>query len=367
MILSNRIQKIEESGIRKVFNLAAKNKGKLINLSIGQPSFKAPTPLKEAMKKAVDNDKNAYTPTLGIIALREKIAKKLEKRNGIKAKLNEVMLTSGVSGGIYLSFASLLNPGDEVILPDPYFVLYKQVMKYLDVKPVMLDTYDNFHINSKKIESLITAKTKMIILDSPNNPTGAVYTKEEIMEVIKVAQANNLWILSDEIYENYDYDKQFFSAGSEYKKTITLNGFSKSHSITGWRVGYVHAPAKLIEAMNKLQQYTFVCAPSYAQYSLLDVFELDFSEEYMVYAKNRDYVYNELKNYYELNKPEGAFYAFIKNPEKKEDFCKELIQNRLLVVPGNVFSEKNSHFRISFAVTQKTLKEGIEILKKMAS
>lgn len=365
MEFSNRIQSIEESGIRKIFEMATKNKDGIIDLSIGQPNFKTPKKLKKAIKKAIKNDKNAYTLNLGILPLREKIAQKLQEKNQITAKTEEIMLTVGVSGAIYLSLASILNPGDEVIITDPYFVSYKQIINYLGAKPIFLDTYDNFQIDAQKLDNLITQRTKIIILCSPGNPTGKVYNKKEIEEIVRIAEKHNLWLISDEIYEYYDYDNKFFSAGSIYEKTITLNGFSKSHSITGWRIGYIHAPEDLINAMNKLQQYTFVCAPSCAQYALLDVFELDFSKYYEQYAKNRDLIYNELKNYYEFHKPEGAFYAFIKNPQGKENFTEELIKNNLLAVPGKVFSEKNSHFRICFAINEKTLKKGIKILKKL--
>ncbi len=365
-MLSKRINQIEESGIRKVFELATKNKGEYTNLSIGQPHFKTPQALKESAKKAIDEDHNAYFPTLGSMELREKITKKLRTENQIKANLEEVMITTGAAGGIFLALSATINPGDEVILPDPYFVLYKQVLNYLGAKIVYLDTYPNFDLNLENLKKLITKKTKMIIINSPNNPTGAVYSEKNLRGVVKIAEEKNLLILSDEIYERFNYEGDFFSIGSVYNNTITLNGFSKSHSVTGWRVGYLHAPVEIIEAINKLQQYTFVCAPSFAQRALTEQFELDISEFTEYYKKNRDFLCDSLKNKFEFRVPEGAFYAFLKIPENKENFIKNLLENKLLVVPSEAFSEKKGYFRISFAVPFSELEKGIEILKRLA-
>lgn len=368
MQISNRVKKLEESGIRKVFKLAMQGGDDLINFSIGQPHFAAPESLKKAAKQAIDDNYNTYMPTQGYLPLREKIAKKLNDKNSISASTEDVMVTSGTSGGIFLLFSSVLNEGDEVILPDPYFVLYKQVLDFLGVKTVLLDTYPNFRLDSEKIEELVTDKTKMIIINSPNNPTGVVYTKEELEGIAEVAQKHDLLIMSDEIYENFDYDKKFFSIGSIYNKTITLNGFSKSHSITGWRIGYVHGPAEVIAAMNKLQMYTFVCAPSFAQVALAECFKLDSLEkEFAAYKKKRDYLYENLKDKYELSIPEGAFYAFVKIPNKykEENFVQKLFEKKLLVVPGDVFSNCNNYFRLSFAVDDEVLERGVSILNSI--
>jgi len=365
-MLSRRIQKIEESGIRKIFDLATKNKGEFVNLSIGQPHFQVSDNIKKTINKAIKENCNAYSPTAGIPALREKIADKLNRKNNIPAKLEDIIITAGVSGALFLAFSAILDPEDEIILPDPYFVLYKQILNFLEVKIKYLDTYPDFHLDAKKLEKLITKNTKAIIINSPNNPTGAIYSKNELEKIAKIAQKNNLIIISDEIYEEFDYDNKFFSIGSIYEKTITLNGFSKSHSITGWRLGYAHGPSKIISAMNKLQQYTFVCASTPAQFALARGENINPDEKIKNYKEKRDYLYKNLKDKYELNIPEGAFYAFIKNPSEEKNFTKKLIKNKLLAVPGNVFSEKNDYFRISFAVNDKELQKGIKILKKMA-
>jgi aspartate aminotransferase/aminotransferase len=183
------------------------------------------------------------------------------------------------------------------------------------------------------------------------------------MKVAKIAEENKLIILSDEIYEFFDYENKFFSIGSVYDQTITLNGFSKSHSVTGWRVGFAQGPREIIEAMNKLQQYTFVCAPSFAQQALLDGFEIDLSKAREYYQKNRDYLCENLEKYYEFEKTEGAFYLFFKKPLDVKIFDQKLIDNKLLTISGEVFSERADYFRLSFAVEFDKIKKGVEILK----
>jgi aspartate aminotransferase/aminotransferase len=365
-MISERVKKIKESGIRKVFELSASNKGNMIDLSIGQPHFKTPDKLKKAIKEAVSNDFNNYTPTKGFLALRKKIVLKLKKENNIPAKIDDVIITAGVSGGLFLTFASLFNRGDEVILPDPYFVLYKELLTFFGVKVVYWNTYPDFHLKNERLEELITPKTKAILINSPNNPTGAVYGKEELNALVKIAKKRNLFIISDEVYEKFDYSKKFFSVGSIYNKTITLNGFSKSHLVTGWRVGYLHGPRKIISAMNKLQQYTFVCASAPAQFALEREMSMNISSYVDVYRKNLDYIEKELNPKLNFERSEGAYYAFIKSPKGEPDFIEKLIKNNVLVIPGEVFSQKKGYFRLSFAVDIKNLKEGIKIINKIS-
>jgi len=364
-MLSERIEKIEESGIRKVFELASQNKGDWIDFSIGQPHFKPPKKLKKALCQASQADYNSYTSTKGLESLRKKVISKFKKENKIKAGDDEVMITSGVSGGIFLSFAATLDPGDEVILPDPYFVLYKQILDFLGVKTIFLDTYPDFQINAQRLREAITPQTKAIIINTPNNPTGAVYEKKILTEVAKIARKNNLIIFSDEVYEKFDFDGKFFSIGSIYDKTITLNGFSKSHLVTGWRVGYIHAPARIIGAMNKLQQYTFVCAPAMAQQAIASEWKIDLSACVDQYKKNRDYLVQNLDPKYKFEAPQGSYYAFVKNPKGIKGFPEKLRRKKVLVVPGGVFSRKRGYFRLSFAVEKQTLVRGVEILNNL--
>ncbi|MDF1498032.1 MAG: pyridoxal phosphate-dependent aminotransferase [Patescibacteria group bacterium] len=364
-ILSRKVENIKSSLIRKMFDLASKNNGEFISFAIGQPHFEVPKKLKKSMINAIKNDFNVYAPTQGILELREIIAKKLNKENQIKAKSENVIVTSGVSGALFLVFASILNPGDEIIIPDPYFTLYKELVIFLEGTPVYLDTYPNFRIDSIQLEKLINSKTKALIINSPNNPTGIVLSKKELKDIADVAKKHNLLIISDEIYEKFDYEKKFFSIGSIYDNTVTLNGFSKNYAITGWRVGYAHGPNEIIQAMNKLQQYTFVCAPLPAQIALLNSWGSEPKKEYKSYKNKRDILYLKLKNKYEIYKPEGAFYVFIKIPKGHKDFINELIDKKVLVVPSEAFSVNKNYFRISFAVDDDELKKGITILNNL--
>ncbi len=352
-----------------MFALAAGSKpGEWVNLSIGQPDFAASPALKKAAQAAIQDDFNGYAPTAGLPELRAKIAKKLQVENGIKAQPEEIIVTSGTSGGLLLAFGMLLNPGDEVIVPDPYFVLYKQLLDFLGVKVVLWDTYgSNFHLEAQDLEKLITSKTKLLLLNSPNNPTGAVYSQGELGAVAAVAQQHQLMILSDEIYEKFDYDQKFFSIGSIYPETITLGGFSKSLAIPGWRVGFAHAPETVIEQMAKLQQYSFVCAPSMAQKALVEAWDqVGIEKEVAEYRRRRDSIYQGLQDHYQLAYPEGAFYVWIKIPENQPDLVQQLLDRKVLIVPGEVFSKKAGYFRISLASRKEDLKKGIVILQDLA-
>ena len=366
--ISKRIQAIEASGVRRVFDLAAQLKNP-INFSIGQPDFDVPPVIKKAAISAIRQGFNKYVPTQGILPLRQKIAEKLKRENQIEAKAEEVLITSGVSGGLFLAFAALLNPGEEIIIPDPYFVAYKQLVRFLGARSRFVSTYPDFCLWPEKIEATVSRKTKAILLNSPANPTGRVLTQKEIEAVVKIAKKHNLWLISDEVYEAFIYDGlKNFSPASLYTKTITLNGFSKVLGMPGWRLGYLHGPKEIVDEMAKLQQYTFVCAPSFAQKAVLTALDSGFAERIKkTYQQKRGLIYNGLKDHFRVVQPEGAFYLFPEAPDGKgTNFVERAVKENVLMVPGSVFSERGSHFRISFAVDEKTIREGVKILTKMA-
>jgi aspartate aminotransferase/aminotransferase len=364
MKLAERIERIDSSGIRKVFALAATMKNPC-NLSIGQPDFDAPVEIAEAGIAAIRAGKNRYTQTGGNAPLKDKVLERLSTKKGIDK--DGVLITSGTSGGLLLSFMALFDEGDEVITPDPYFVMYKHLLNLIGAKPVYVDLYPDFKMTAAKIREKITDKTKAILLNSPANPTGAVSTKQELEEIAALAKEHNLLAISDEIYDLFVYDEPFVSIGDLYENSVILGGWSKTYSLTGWRLGYAVGPADLIAAMEELQQYSFVCAPSVGQEMALAAFDVDMSPYRDEYRKKRDLIYNGLKGTFEVERPGGAFYIFPKAPNGDgQAFCEEAIKNELLIVPGNVFSEKNSHFRISFAATEETLERGIGILKRLA-
>jgi aspartate aminotransferase/aminotransferase len=366
-MIADRMKKIDSSGIRKVFDLAAQIEDP-INLSIGQPDFDVPDEIKEVAIQAIRDGFNRYTLTAGIPELREKIKHQLKEDK--KRDFEEVMITSGVSGGLLLALLVLLNPGEEIIIPDPYFVMYKHLVNLLGGVPKYLDTYPDFALDPQKLEKLITSKTKILILNSPSNPTGKVYSRQELEPVLEVARKHNLIVISDEIYDQFTYDEPFFSPAEIYENLLLLGGFSKTFAMTGWRVGYAAGPREIVQEMIKLQQYTFVCAPSFAQKATLKALDLDISGYIGAYRKKRDIVYNGLKETFKLIKPGGAFYAFPQLPETMKtdvaQFVEKAIQEKVLIIPGNVFSEKNTGFRISFAAKDEDLERGVAILNDLA-
>jgi aspartate aminotransferase/aminotransferase len=365
--IADRTKLIDASGIRKVFALAAVLKDP-VNFSIGQPDFDVPEALKEEAIKAIRAGQNKYSQTAGDELLKRRVAERVTNEFGWERPA--VLVTSGVSGGLLLAFMSLINPGDEVIMPDPYFVINKHVINLLGGKCVFVDNYPDFRLPVEAIGRAVTAKTKMIIVNSPCNPTGAVYSEEQIKALAEIAAEKDIVILSDEIYEKFCYDGDCPSIASYYDKTLLLRGFSKSHAMTGWRLGYVAVRESLkdiIEEMTKIQQYTYVCAPTPFQKAAIAAMDYDVGDLVAAYRKKRDVLYEGLKDKFELVKPGGAFYAFVKAPGGSATaFVEKAIENNVLVIPGNVFSEKDTHFRISYATSDEKMKQGIEILRKLA-
>jgi aspartate aminotransferase len=366
-ILADRTNLIDASGIRKVFALAATMKNP-VNLSIGQPDFDVPQPLKDEAVKAILNGQNKYSQTVGEAVLLEKITRQISQEfNWDKPP---VLVTSGVSGAILLVFLAMINPGDEVIMPDPYFVMYKQLLSMLGAKCVFVNSYPDFNLPLEGIKRAITKKTKLIIVNSPCNPTGAVYTESQLKELSQIAAKADLPILTDEIYDTFCYDCKCPSIAHYYEKTIILRGFSKAYAMTGWRLGFAAAHSSLspvIEQMTKIQQYTFVCAPTPFQKAAAPALDYDMTAFVDAYRKKRDIIYNGLKDEFELVKPGGAFYAFVKAPAKTAtEFVEKAIANNVLIIPGNVFSQQDTHFRISYAADDKVLQRGIEILCNIA-
>ncbi len=313
-IIANRAKLIDASGIRKVFALAASLKDP-VNFSIGQPDFDVPEPLKEEAIKAIKAGQNKYSQTAGDANLKKRIAGQIKNEFGWSEP--EILITSGVSGGLLLAFLALINPDDEVIIPDPYFVIYKHVINMLGGKCVFVDSYPDFELPIDKIADAITNKTKMIILNSPCNPTGVVYSEEQIKALAEVAAEKDILVMTDEIYERFCYDGECPSIANYCEKTLLLRGFSKSYAMTGWRLGYIAAGESLknvIEEMTKIQQYTFVCAPTPFQKAAISALDYEISDLVDAYRRKRDLLYDGLKDKFELVKPGGAFYAFIKAP-----------------------------------------------------
>jgi aspartate aminotransferase len=366
--VSKRTLAVDASGIRKVFDLAAKMKDP-INLSIGLPDFDVPDAVKDAAIESIRAGHNRYTQTQGIALLRERLRAELSREIG--RDVGEVLITSGVSGGLLLAILATIDPGDEAIFLDPYFVMYKHLMTMAGGKSVIVDSYPDFRFHADRVERAITPRTKLLILNSPSNPTGVLMTETEVRAAVDVAKKHDLLILSDEIYEPFLYDapRGLPSAAKLFDRTVILRGFSKSHAMTGWRLGYAAGPAEVIAQITKLQQYTFVCAPSPLQYAALKAMDVPMDAAITAYRRKRDIVFDGLSKKFELVKPEGAFYIFPKAPKgmTASDFVAQAIENNVLIIPGNVFSERDTHFRISYATTDEKLRQGVEVLNKLAS
>ncbi len=362
-ILAKRLQKIDSSGIRKVFELAATVENP-INLSIGQPDFPVPDEVCQDIIGAIKANDMKYTLTQGNESLRRAILK--DKYND-KYPLNSILITSGVSGGIVLLYMSLLDKDDEVMIFDPYFVMYEQLLHLCEAKANLIDTYPDFCITKERLESAYTPKTKMIMLNSPCNPTGYVYSESEIKILAEFAKEKNLLIVSDEIYRDFCYDGEYVSIADYYDNVVILDGFSKNLALTGERIGYAIGPSYIIAEMIKLQQYTFVCAPAIIQRGIENHIKYDFTSIRDTYRKKRDMVYEALHSHCDFVKSGGAFYAFpmLKNGMSGTEFCAKAIQNRVLIIPGNVFSKKDCSFRLSFATDDNKLKEGLDILSNL--
>jgi aspartate aminotransferase/aminotransferase len=362
--IADRTTTFDSSGIRRVFDLAAKLKNP-VNLSIGQPDFDVPEEVKAAAIEAIQSGKNAYSPTQGIAPLRQAIKDQIDRQFGHADR--EVFISSGTSGGLMLSMLAMINPGDEVIYLDPYFVMYPALLKMCGGVPVPVDSYPDFQLDPDKIAAAITPKTKMILLNSPANPTGVTATTQQLEAVALLAAKHKIALVSDEIYSRFFYDGEFVTPASFNDQTIVIDGFSKSHAMTGWRVGYVHGPQEVIATMLKIQQYSFVCAPQPSQWGALRALEVNLDGHIDDYRRKRDLIVHGLKDHYEFTTPGGAFYLFAKAPiESGAAFVERAIAEGLLIIPGNIFSHRDTHFRISFAASDATLKKGIEMLVAMA-
>ncbi|HEY2787120.1 MAG TPA: aminotransferase class I/II-fold pyridoxal phosphate-dependent enzyme [Fimbriiglobus sp.] len=362
--IAARAGQIEVSGIRKVFELGKALKDP-INLSIGQPHFPVPDPIKAAAKAAIDADKNGYTVTQGILELREKIKADLALR--FPGQDRDVIVTSGTSGGLLLALLATVNPGEEVLVADPYFVGYPSMITVAGGTMTTVDTYPTFALDPAKVEAAITPRTKVVLIATPANPTGAVTSPANLKAVAEICRKKGVLLLSDEIYRDFTYDGPLTSPAQFNPDSLVVEGFGKTYGLTGWRLGYAHGPSRLIDEMMKLQQCTFVCAPSMVQYAGVAALDFDVSEIVADYKRKRDRVVEGLKGKYEFAVPGGAFYLFPKVPRgTASDFVARCVEHNLLIIPGGVFSKRDTHFRLSYAATDETLRRGLEVLSRLA-
>ena len=362
--IADRMRHIDASGIRKAFDMA-KSMVDPINLSIGLPDFDVAAPVKAAAIDAIHAGFNAYTVTQGIPELRGAIQRAVDAV--FHHADRQALITSGTSGGLLLALCCVVDPGDEVVIFDPYFVMYRHLVTLAGGTSVLVDTYPDFRIDVAKVAAAITPRTKCVLVNSPANPTGVVASAGEMQSLARLCREREVLLISDEVYRAFCYDGPFSSPASWNEDVLVVDGFSKSHGMTGWRLGYAHGPARLIQEMAKLQQFSYVCAPSIAQMAGVAALDVDLTEQAETYRRKRDAVVAALSGLYDLPTPEGAFYAFPRAPSgTASEFVAEAIRRNLLIIPGNVFSRRDTHFRISYAVDDRTLQRGLDVLCDLA-
>ena len=376
MVISAEAKKLKTEGVD------------VINLSMGEPDFHTPNNIKEAGKTGIDENHTRYTINSGTVELRTAIQAKLKRENHLEYKLNEIIVSNGAKQSCYNSILATVNPGDEVIIPSPYWVSYPAMVNLAQGKAVIIDADESngFRITPQQLNKAITPKTKMLILCNPSNPTGSAYNKKQLEELAEVAEAADFYILADEIYEKVVYDDfKFFSFASVAPKLrnriILVNGISKSYAMTGWRIGYTAANEAVIEGMNKIQSHSTSHASSISQVAAIEALtgpQYVINEMFIEFRKRREFLHNELTSIKGVScyKPEGAFYLFpnisaylkkhseILKIESSFDFAMHLLyEAHIAVVPGNAFGAEG-YIRMSYATSMENLKEAVIRLKK---
>ncbi len=371
MLFSERVLSIEESGIRAIFNLVARSKD-IINLSIGEPDLDTPVSIKDAAKKALDLGYTHYAPTKGYPDLLEALALKLKRENGVDVDPeSEVMVTVGGTQAIYLALTTLLREGEEVIIPSPAFVQYFAATKLAGGVPIEVGLSEDYLIDPDNIRRALTKRTKLLIVNSPSNPTGAVSDSEKIKEAVSIAVENGLMVISDEVYEKFVYEGKHFSPASipEFKgHVVTVNSLSKAYAMTGWRIGYVAAPQEVIEQMAKVQMYSSACTPSFIQKAAVEALDSKqsfFDDVLREYRRRRDVLCSILSECPNLSfkKPQGAFYLFPRlkgvNTPSKDLVMRMIKEIGVAVVPGSAFGRLGEGcIRISYATSIDKVEEG---------
>jgi len=382
-MLSERIQTLSPSLTIAITMLAQdlKNSGKdVLSFSAGEPDFGTPRRIKDEAIKAINEGFTQYTAVPGIIELREAIAGKLKRDNNLDYAPSDIIASNGAKHSLFNLFQAVIDPGDEVIIPAPYWVTYPELVKYAFGIPVVIETNDisGFKITPEQLKAAITPKTKMLILTTPSNPTGSIYSRAELEALGEVLKGTDIIIASDEMYEKLVYDVDFTATASisedMFQRTVTINGLSKSVAMTGWRFGYLASPNKeLISVMNKLQSQSTSNINSITQKAAIPALNGEVDEEiemmrraFEARAKEAAELMNEIDGLSVL-KPQGAFYLFVNIKDISNDsieFCKELLQETgVAVVPGIGFGSEG-YFRFSFATDMTTIREGIRRIEK---
>ena len=369
-LINERVKSIEISGIRKFSNMVAGTKD-IISLTIGQPDFPTPLHVKEAGKRSIDENFTSYTHNAGDIRLRNAASQFMKEKYKLSYQPeSEIIVTVGASEAIDIAFRTILDEGSEVILPGPVYPGYEPIIKLCGAKPIYVDIREHeFRFTAEVIAPYITEHTRCIVLPYPSNPTGVSLREDELRAIADLLIEKDIFILADEIYSELVYDQPHVSIASYLRdQTIVINGLSKSHAMTGWRIGFLFAPENINKHILKVHQYNVTCATSIAQMAALEALTIGINDALPMkeaYLERRDYVYDRLnKMGLDVQIPDGAFYFFVKipfNDISSFDFCLSMVkEEKVAVVPGSAFSSYGEgYFRLSFACSMETLEEGL--------
>jgi len=363
---ADKLQQIDLSGIRRLFEAAGSD---AINLGLGQPDFDTPPHIKEAAKRAIDAGFTGYTPGKGIPELREAIRERFLEKNGFEIGVEDIIVTSGASEALHIALEAIVNPGDGVLIPDPGFVSYFSLTRIAGGIPKSLRLDENFRLDPGLLLEAIGPGDRVLILNSPSNPTGRVQTRDDIRAYTEIAEDYGLVIISDEVYEEFIYDGEHVSPASLTDDVITINAVSKTYAMTGWRLGYVGAPSEYIEQMLKVHQYIQACASSVSQFAALEA--LTGPQECVramcdEFRARRDLLVEGLNALgFSFPIPDGAFYLFLRVADE-EGFVTRLLQNGVVTTPGSSFGENGrGHVRISYAASRSDIKRALEIIERV--
>ncbi len=377
-VIGTTARDIKPSGIRKYFDIAQKLEN-VISLGVGEPDFYTPWPIRRAAIVALERGKTFYTANSGLIKLRNSISNYTEKRTGIKYDPEkEIIVTVGGSEAIDLTIRATVEAGDEVIIIEPSFVCYKPIVLMAGGTPVIIETKeeDNFKLTAQQLKNAITDRTKLLILPFPNNPTGAIMTREDLEPIAEILRDTNIIVLTDEIYSELTYGREHFSIVSLVgmrERTIYVNGFSKAFAMTGWRLGYMCGPYEILKHALKIHQFGIMSSPTISQYAAIEALEnCERDVKHMVseYDTRRKFLVNAFNNLgLHCFNPEGAFYVFpcIKSTGLTSDeFCEQLLyKKRVAVIPGTAFGDcGEGYIRVSYAYSQKHLMEAMQKIKE---
>ena len=381
-LLCSRIKELKPSGIRRFFSIAADMED-CISLGVGEPDFVTPWHIREAGIRSLETGKTWYTANAGLLQLREAVCSYLDRRFGLKYNVNETFITVGGSEGIDLCMRTLLEPGDEVILPTPCFVAYDACARMCGAKvvPLPAKAENGFRITAEEVKSRITDRTKILVMPFPNNPTGAVMRREHLEEIANVLRGTNIMVLSDEIYAELTYGGErhvsIASLDDDMRsRTIIVNGFSKAYAMTGWRLGYLCGPEPIITQMLKLHQYALMCAPTMSQYAAIAALnDCDDSVEAMAteYNMRRRLIVDGFNRIgLTCHNPEGAFYSFpcIKSTGMSSlEFCEKLLYSkRVALVPGDAFGESGEGYvRASYSYSVSHIAEALRRIEEFVN